>query len=101
MMEFICPKCGKNFIPAPMHVYKDNGKVYCSWTCYNHRNDAKLLRKAKAVVQYTKQGEYINTFPNANIAAMQTNCIACHIREACRLHKSYKGYIWRYQNDLP
>lgn len=100
MLELICPKCGKNFIPAPMHVYKEYGRVYCSWTCYNHRNDEKLLRKAKSVAQYTKQGEYIKTFPNANIAAVQTNYIARYIREACRLHKPYKGYIWRYQNDV-
>lgn len=34
-----CRKCGKEFIPAPMHIFKDNGKYYCKWTCYNHRND--------------------------------------------------------------
>lgn len=29
-----CPECGKNFIPAPCHVYKNikNQKV-CSYTC--------------------------------------------------------------------
>ena len=34
-----CKKCGKNFIPAPMHRYKDGSKYYCSWTCYLHRKD--------------------------------------------------------------
>ena len=30
-----CPICGKNFIPAPLHVYRDrrNSKRVCSWTC--------------------------------------------------------------------
>lgn len=35
----ICPKCGKEFVPAPFHVYKDGSKYYCKWTCFNHRND--------------------------------------------------------------
>lgn len=35
----ICEKCGKEFIPAPQHIFKSNGKYYCKWTCYNHRND--------------------------------------------------------------
>jgi uncharacterized OB-fold protein len=39
IVEMKCPKCGKIFVPAPYHAYKDGGKLYCSWTCYNHRND--------------------------------------------------------------
>lgn len=35
----ICKKCGREFIPAPMHIFKDRHKYYCKWTCYNHRND--------------------------------------------------------------
>jgi hypothetical protein len=34
-----CKKCGKNFIVAVEHRYKEGGKYYCSWTCYNHRKD--------------------------------------------------------------
>lgn len=36
-----CPKCGKRFISAPYHVFKEDGKYYCSWTCFNHRKDKK------------------------------------------------------------
>lgn len=39
LYERKCSKCGKVFVPAPLNIYKKNGKVYCSWTCYNHRND--------------------------------------------------------------
>lgn len=39
-----CKKCGKNFIPAPMHRYRDRSKWYCSWTCYNHRNDREVKK---------------------------------------------------------
>ena len=39
MRTLICHKCGKEFIPAPYHIYKDSEHWYCKWTCYNHRND--------------------------------------------------------------
>ena len=38
-IEKKCAKCGKRFISAAEHIYKKNGKWYCSWTCYNHRNE--------------------------------------------------------------
>ena len=38
-IEKHCSRCGKLFIVAPQHIYKQGRKVYCSWTCYNHRND--------------------------------------------------------------
>ena len=30
-----CSVCGKNFIPAPLHAYRDKRchKRVCSWTC--------------------------------------------------------------------
>ena len=36
-----CRKCGKKFIAAPLHIYRDQAKWYCSWTCFNHRKDKK------------------------------------------------------------
>ena len=35
----ICKKCGKEFVPAPMHVFKEGADYYCKWTCFNHRHD--------------------------------------------------------------
>lgn len=35
----ICKKCGKEFVPAPMHRFRVGRNFYCKWTCYNHRND--------------------------------------------------------------
>lgn len=40
-----CRKCGRIFIPAPMHIYKDGSRYYCSWTCYLHRNDTEVKIK--------------------------------------------------------
>lgn len=39
LVEVKCKKCGKLFIPAPFHVFKDYRGMYCSWTCFNHRKD--------------------------------------------------------------
>jgi hypothetical protein len=47
MQEHKCKKCKKNFIPAPEHAYKDGKGLYCSWTCYLHRNDGKTENKEK------------------------------------------------------
>lgn len=35
IVDKICPVCGKNFIPAGLHMYKDarNHNPVCSWTC--------------------------------------------------------------------
>lgn len=33
-----CPECGKKFIPAPQHVYRDGkGQFLCSWSCTDRR----------------------------------------------------------------
>lgn len=39
MKEIKCPRCGKSFIPAPYHIYKSGKRLYCSWTCFNRRNE--------------------------------------------------------------
>ena len=40
-----CAKCGEEFLPAPCNIFKKNDLQYCSWTCYNHRNDNKNVKK--------------------------------------------------------
>lgn len=42
-----CKKCGKSFISAPMHAYRDGSKYYCSWTCYLHKNDREVQKNDK------------------------------------------------------
>lgn len=49
--EKICPKCGKHFIPAVENVFKTRKGDYCSWTCFNHRDD-KPVRSFKNVAFY-------------------------------------------------
>ena len=40
-----CKKCGKTFIVAVEHRYREGSKYYCSWGCYNHRHDDEANKK--------------------------------------------------------
>ena len=42
LREKKCKKCGKTFFAGAEHRYKVWGTYYCSWTCYNHRNDKEV-----------------------------------------------------------
>lgn len=100
-MELFCPACGKRFIPAPQHIYRENYKTYCSWTCFYHRNDNKKPQKSKTIEQCSKAGNVLRTFQGAEEAAVHINGSVECVRKACRNCTSYKGYLWRYKNDLP
>jgi hypothetical protein len=39
VQDVVCAKCKKIFVPAAYHVYTENHRFYCSWTCYNHRKE--------------------------------------------------------------
>ncbi len=94
--ELTCPLCGKKFIPAALHIYRDRGRTFCSWTCYNHRKDNKTS-PAKVVEQYTPEGSLIETFPSTIVAADAVFGTADGVRKACRQGLFYKGYLWRYK----
>lgn len=57
--------------------------------------------KAKPVNQYDKNGKFIMTYPSTGIAAKAVNGMSSHIGECCRGKiKSYKGFIWKYVEDI-
>lgn len=64
--------------------------------------DYSNLGKAKAVNQYDLNGKYIMTYPSTGKAAKALNLsTSSHIGECCRGKiKSYKGFIWRYVEDI-
>lgn len=108
MPSIICVKCGR--IKRSIHsfddwVYRDGKGFYCTWTCYNHRNDEKpnvqtQHQKSIPIVQYDKSGNVVKTFNSIVEAANHTNCTAKTISRACKTHKPCKGYLWRYKNDV-
>lgn len=52
LTEKKCAKCGKMFIAQFGHIFRENGKWYCSWTCYNHRKEEKENKKEKSNEQH-------------------------------------------------
>lgn len=99
MFEVHCKKCGKIFFPTPLHVYKNQMGIYCSWTCFNHsRVESKV--HYRHVEQYTREGEYVTTFLSAAVAADFMGCPTNGIRTACKKNKIYKGYLWRYEDEV-
>lgn len=62
----------------------------------------KNLGKAKKVYQYTLDGKFINEYESTGQAARSIGVKnSNHIGECCREKiKSYKGFIWRYAEDI-
>ena len=55
--EKVCFVCGKNFIAAPYHIYRERGKWFCTYHCKqiyirqreeaDKVKDIKLIRKTR------------------------------------------------------
>ena len=101
MIEVRCPKCGKIFVPAPQHIFRDRYGFYCSWTCYNHRKEGRQKRsRSHGVDQCNRKGELITVFKDAKAAADAIFGSEKIIRRACAESILYRGYIWRYHYDM-
>lgn len=58
-------------------------------------------RVAKEVYQYSLKGKFIMAYPSTGIAAKAIGGKYSHIGECCRGKiKTYKGYVWRYAEDI-
>lgn len=47
-LDHTCPICGKNFIPAPLHIYRSKNKdnlIFCTYTCWNKYLNGKENKK--------------------------------------------------------
>ena len=61
----------------------------------------KNTGRAKPVNQYDKNGKYIATYPSTGAAARALGVCYSHIGECARGKiGSYKGYVWRYVEDI-
>lgn len=62
----------------------------------------KNTGKSKEVYQYDLQGKFITSYPSTGIAAKAIGVKnRSHIGECCRGKiKTYKGFIWRYAEDI-
>jgi hypothetical protein len=98
----ICERCGKKIEKISFYnwTYKEYDKFYCSWSCYNHRKDAKPKkeRKYNGVEVYDTDGNLMRVYKSANHAAENTGFCIKKIRRACHDGTAYNGFIWKYKN---
>lgn len=98
MIEVICGKCGKIFVPAPQHIFKDDAHMYCSWTCYNHRDKEKKVKgkHSRSVIMRDLNGNKVKEFASAQNASECTGFHVNGIRDACRESTVLRGFLWEY-----
>jgi hypothetical protein len=42
-----CKRCGKVFVPAPLHKYRIDTNWFCSYTCHLHESEERNSRRKK------------------------------------------------------
>ena len=106
-MEVRCYGCGKLFVPAPEHVYKEEGKPVCTWTCLcslRRRKEQKRWSRENVspVEMLDQEGEHITFFPSARAAGEAMGIDPQNIRAACSGRKGFcGGYMWRWAPGSP
>ena len=99
MIEMFCAKCGKNFIPAPEHLYRNGKGWYCSYTCWIRSEDEKKKqgKPPKMVEQCTPDGKVVRLHYSIRAVAEYLKLENTHsVIRAIKNKTVYKGYLWRY-----
>lgn len=96
LVERYCKRCGKIFFPTSEHIYKDHKGRYCSWTCFNHRNDGKKL-VGKPVECLYSDGTVAMSFTSISAAREWLGGESHLIKKAITNGTKYKDYLWRYK----
>ncbi len=92
--EKTCRYCGKKFPPASQHALKDGYGYYCKPTCYLHRHELKAPRSRRVIAT---QGDKVEIYGSAKVAADQMGVEPKAIRKACHDGTTCKGYTWKYE----
>lgn len=97
------------FVPNPLKKpeirHKDGNKANNCTTNLEWVADSKHHRPTpgvgKCVGQFSKEGELIRVFSSTCEAAKFVSGCSSHVGECCRgKAKSYKGYVWKYIDDI-
>ena len=78
-----------------------NTSAYSSHSCKHSEETKKKISQSKgvkAVLQFSKEGEFIAEYPSIKEASRQTGCYQSHICACCKgERKSAGGFIWKYK----
>lgn len=55
LIERKCANCGKIFCPAPEHVYKDDDKAFCKWSCLCEYRKHKEIEALLEILDFVKE----------------------------------------------
>ena len=98
----------ENFVWVNPDGSVDPDKSNLEWCThqYNIRYGTAIERgkkkKSKPVLQFTKEGVFVNEYPSTIEASRQTGIVYSSITSAAHKVRGYKsagGFIWRYKNS--
>lgn len=69
----------------------------------NNIKGRKCFREGKIrreIIQFTREGVYVNTYPNTVTASMAVDCTMGEITRCCKGSRpTCRNYIWRYKDE--
>ena len=94
-------------LPQVNHISEDKSDNHvsnlewcsASYNCrFGTRNERRVEKLSKAVLQFTRQGELVNEYPSICEASRQTRINQGHISSCCLgKRKSAGKYVWQYK----
>lgn len=101
--DHTCPVCGRNFIPAPFHLFRVSEKRVCSWHC-QLRGEREGITKSKGASRFKPvsvfdlTGNFLKDFASPKDAGRAFRISEESIRKCCRGETSSAGgYVFRYK----
>lgn len=89
-----CIVCGKEFTPKPSK--RERARV-CSVECKRINDLSNAVKRKRAIMQYSLQGELIKTWDSARDVQNELGFHESNINKCCKGKiNSYKGYRWQY-----
>lgn len=58
LMSAKCPVCGKKFMPAPYHVYVEDSRTFCTWSCLCEYRRNKETKKQGNQKEFKHRRKY-------------------------------------------
>ena len=100
MLELICPVCGKNFIPAPFHIYKIKGKILvCTYKCMLEYEKTRKLKSKQIRPNIKISQKFIDKIQFR--AYLQNKYLKTYITDLTNdeeFAKWFVDFIYRYSN---